>query len=72
VFYREPGEGYAEVARRAGAKVIVEDNCEGIGGQEMTASGLAQAGGGAIRCVIVPEFGGLADLPDSIQQLAAP
>ena len=31
VFFREPGEGYAEVARRAGAEVIVEDNCESIG-----------------------------------------
>lgn len=68
VFFREPGESYADVARRAGADVVVEDDCESIGGRsEMAAPGL----GGAIRCIVVPEFGGLAHLPDDPGELAA-
>jgi hypothetical protein len=68
VFFREPGESYADVARRAGADVLVEDDCESIGGSvEMTAPGL----GDAVRCIVVPEFGGLAHLPDDLAELAA-
>jgi hypothetical protein len=71
VFFREPGETYADVARRAGADVVVEDDCESIGGRkEMTAPGLHRGAGPAIRSVVVPEFGGLAHLPDSLIELA--
>jgi hypothetical protein len=68
VFFREPGESYADVARRAGADVVVEDDCESIGGStEMTAPGL----GDAVRCFVVPEFGGLAHLPDDPGEMVA-
>jgi hypothetical protein len=68
VFFREPGESYADVARRAGADVVVEDDCESIGGStEMAAPGL----GDAVRCIVVAEFGGLAHLPDDPGELAA-
>lgn len=68
MFIREPGESYADVARRAGADVVVEDDCESIGGRsEMAAPGLGEA----IRCIVVPEFGGLAHLPDDPGDLAA-
>jgi hypothetical protein len=65
LYYRARGESYADVARRWSADVVVEDDCESIGGQaRTTASALARTPGQAVRCVIVPEFGGLRDLPD--------
>ena len=71
VFYREQGESYADVARRADADIVVEDDCESIGGStQMTATGLATTAGRAVGSVVVPEFGGLAHLPDDPGQLA--
>lgn len=71
VFAREPGESYADAARRAGADIVVEDDCESIGGRSQTiAAGLAATPGRAVTSVIVPEFGGLAHLPDDPGRLA--
>ena len=65
VFFREPGESYTDVARRARADVVVEDDCESIGGRgEMATPSLGLDRGSAISSVVVPEFGGLAHLPD--------
>jgi hypothetical protein len=50
---------------------VVEDDCESIGGSaQTTAADLARSPGRTISCVIVPEFGGLAHLPDDPAQLA--
>jgi len=71
VLFRQPGESYADVACRAGADVVVEDDCESIGGsQHTTAFSLARFPGRAVSCVVVPEFGGLTHLPDDPQELA--
>jgi hypothetical protein len=65
VYYRAHGESYADVARRWLADVVVEDDCESLGGlQQVTASALGRTPGRAPRCVVVPEFGGLGHLPD--------
>lgn len=73
VFFRQPGESYAAVARRAGADVVVEDDCASIGGsQQTTASSVAQSPGRAVGCVVVPEFGGLTHLPDDPHELTQP
>ena len=70
VLFRADGEGYADVVRRAGADVVVEDDCESIGGRaKTTTAGLARSPGAAVRCVVVPEFGGLAHLPDDPAEL---
>ena len=70
LFSRGPGESYAEAARRAAADIVVEDDCESIGGRSQTiAAGLAAAPGRAVTSVIVPEFGGLAQLPDDPGEL---
>jgi hypothetical protein len=72
VLSREPGESYADVARRAGADILVEDDCESIGGRSRTvAAALAAAPGRAVASVIVPEFGGLAHLPDEPGKLTS-
>jgi hypothetical protein len=65
LYYRADGESYADVARRWQADVVVEDDCESIGGLAQTAaSWLARSAGRPVPCVVVPEFGGLAHLPD--------
>ncbi len=65
LYYRAHGDGYADVARRWQADVVVEDDCESIGGRaQTTASWLARSPGRRVPCVVVPEFGGLAHLPD--------
>ena len=72
VLSRDPGESYADVSRRAGADIVVEDDCESIGGRSQTiAAGLAAAPGRAVTSVIVPEFGGLAHLPNDPGELAS-
>jgi hypothetical protein len=71
VHFRAGDEGYAGVASRAGVDVLVEDDCESIGGAaETTAAALTGAADHAIKCVVVPEFGGLAHLPDDPRHLA--
>jgi hypothetical protein len=73
VLFRQPGESYADVARRAGADVVVEDDCESIGGAQHTAAlSLARFPGRAVSCVVVPEFGGLTHLPHDPQELTQP
>jgi hypothetical protein len=65
LYYRAHGESYADVARRWQADVVVEDDCESIGGRtQTTAAWLARSPGRRVPCVVVPEFGGLAHLPD--------
>jgi hypothetical protein len=71
VFFRDQGETYADVVRRSGADVLVEDDCESIGGTRQTAaSGLSRTTGCTVRCIVVPEFGGVAHLPDDSVELA--
>lgn len=69
VFFREHGESYADVVRRAGADVVVEDDCESIGGAAQMVGPRLGPGSDAVVCVVVPEFGGLAHLPDDPAEL---
>jgi len=70
LYYRAHGEGYADVVRRWSADVLVEDDCESIGGRARTAgSEIARFAGQAVACVVVPEFGGLMHLPDDPAEL---
>lgn len=69
MFFREPGKSYADVACRTGANVVVEDDCEGIGGSaQMIALALGPRAE-QLHCVVVPEFGGLGHLPDDPDEL---
>jgi len=70
VYFRAHGESYADVARRWLADVVVEDDCESIGGRpQTTAFALARAPGPEVACVVIPEFGGMAHLPDDPAEL---
>ncbi len=70
LYYRLHGESYADVARRWSADVVVEDDRESIGGMaHTTASALASSAGRPVQCVVVPQFGGMARLPDDPAEL---
>jgi hypothetical protein len=70
LYYRAHGETYADVVRRWSADVLVEDDCESIGGRARTAAAaIARSAGQSVPCVIVPEFGGLMHLPDEPAEL---
>lgn len=62
---RRPDEDYGPLVERLGLDVLVEDNCESIGGADQTcAAQLSEAGRRSVLCIVLPEFSGLAGLPD--------
>jgi hypothetical protein len=68
---RQAGEEYSTVAERAMPDVIVEDNCESIGGEiEMTWPHIRADIREKIRSIVVKEFGGIDHLPDDLSELA--
>jgi len=69
---RQQGEDYASLAARLQLDVLVEDDCESIGGAaETCAAQLSSQGKRSPPCVVVPEFAGLARLPDNPAELLA-
>ena len=70
---RQQGEDYGPLVERLGLDVLVEDDCESIGGAAQTcAAQLSPAGRQSVRCVVLPEFSGLAGLPDNPAGLLTP
>ena len=67
LFFRREGEGYVDVVRRVAPDVLIEDDCRSIGWDEVITPTLKA--GWRIKGIIVPEFGGLAHLPDDHQEL---
>jgi hypothetical protein len=66
VLFRQPDESYADVARRALPDVLVEDDCESIGGEvEMTYPHLRPEEQARITGIVVREFEGIDHLPDT-------
>jgi hypothetical protein len=65
ILFRLQGEDYKDVAERALPDVIVEDDCESIGGEvEMTYPHIRSEIKTRIISVVVKEFGGIDHLPD--------
>jgi hypothetical protein len=70
LLFRRAGEDYKDVAERAFPDVIVEDDCESIGGEEeMTYPHIKQELKTRIKSIAVKEFGGIDHLPDNITDL---
>jgi len=69
VLARQPGESYGEVAERGMPDVLIEDDCESIGADQITYTQIRPELRGRIKSIIVPEFGGIDHLPDSLQEL---
>lgn len=70
VFSRQAGEDYGAAAERARPDVLIEDDCESIGGAvEMTYSKLRPELQSRVMSIVVREFEGLDHLPDDITAL---
>jgi hypothetical protein len=72
VFFRQPDEQYQDVAERVRPDILIEDDCESIGGEsEMTYPQLQPALKATVKPIVVKEFGGIDHLPDDIAVLAS-
>lgn len=70
VYYRGPTGTYAEIAEKINPDVIVEDDCESIGGEkEMIYPNMAPSFKSRIASVVVKEFQGLDHLPNDPNEL---
>ena len=67
VFFRHSGESYSDVAESVLPDILIEDDCESIGGQEeMTYPHIKPELKARIKSIVVREFGGIDHLPDDI------
>jgi hypothetical protein len=67
VFFRHSGEQYNEIAERVLPDILIEDDCESIGGEkEMTYPHIKPELKVKIKSIVVKEFSGIDHLPDDI------
>ena len=72
VLFRGLGEHYADVVERTLPDVLVEDDCESIGGEKEMVSPRVRPELRAGRTwIVVKEFGGIDHLPDDVRELAS-
>ena len=70
IYHRQTGERYAQIAERLGPDVLIEDDCESIGGaSEMTITAVRPEIKSRIKSIVVKEFGGIDELPDNLDEL---
>lgn len=70
LLFRKTGEDYKDVAERLMPDILIEDDCESIGGKrEMTFPNINSKLKEQIKSLITPEFSGIDHLPDSITNL---
>lgn len=70
VFFRQEGQEYKDIAEEIIPDVLIEDDCESIGGKdEMTITFVKPAIKTKIKSIPVKEFGGIDHLPDKVSDL---
>lgn len=70
VLYRKGGESYKDIAEKIIPDVLIEDDCESIGGEkEMTITFVKPEIKWQIKSIVVKEFEGIDHLPDDIKSL---
>jgi hypothetical protein len=70
VFSRASGQSYQDLAETVLPDVLIEDDCESIGGEpEMTITHVRPAYKQHITSIVVKEFGGIDHLPDTLAAL---
>lgn len=70
LLFRKKGEQYKDVAEKLMPDILVEDDCESIGGEkEMTYPHIREDLKAKIKSIIVKEFGGIDHVPDSLKKL---
>lgn len=63
--FRQNGESYKDVAERIVPDILIEDDCESIGGEtEMVYPHIREDLKSKIKSVVVKEFSGIDNLPD--------
>lgn len=68
LLFRQTGEEYKDVAEQLMPDILIEDDCESIGGEpEMTYPHIKPELKKQIRSIVVREFGGIDHLPDDLQ-----
>jgi len=67
---RKNGEEYKDVAEKIVPDILVEDDCESIGGEkEMTITFIKPEIKQKIKSIVIKEFGGIDNLPDKINEI---
>ena len=70
VFYCKEGKDWQNVIEKAKPDIIIEDDCESIGGEsEMTYPNLKPKLKAKIKSIVVKEFSGIDHFPDDIKFL---
>jgi lincosamide nucleotidyltransferase A/C/D/E len=70
IVYRQKGEDYKDVAEKLMPDVLIEDDCESIGGEvEMTYPHINPQKKQLIKSIVVREFSGIDQLPDRLTSL---
>jgi hypothetical protein len=70
LFRNKREKNYKDVAENALPNVLIEDDCESIGGtKEMTYTHISDSVKHKIKLIAVKEFGGIDHLPDSLMSL---
>lgn len=70
LLFRSDRETYAQVAERLIPDILIEDDCESIGGsEEMTYTNIRSELKEKIKSIAVKEFGGIDFLPDDLSKL---
>jgi len=65
LLYRKNNERYSDIAERILPDILVEDDCESIGGKkEMTITNVKPEIRKRIKSIVVKEFGGIDNLPN--------
>jgi hypothetical protein len=71
LLFRRENEDYRDVVERNAPDVLIEDDCESIGGaQEMTITHIRPEIRSKIKSMTVEEFGGIDHLPDDVIRLS--
>lgn len=72
IYSRENGRTYQDVVEQILPDILIEDDCESIGGEpEMTYPHLSPDAKRRVKSIVVKEFGGIDHLPDGLDLLHA-
>jgi len=70
VYHRKKGESYAQIAEKIKPDILIEDDCESVGGAEqMVITFIKPEIKQQIKSIVVKEFGGINHLPDNLGNL---
>ncbi|HUS85242.1 MAG: hypothetical protein MUO58_00975 [Anaerolineales bacterium] len=71
ICFRKSLESYADIAEKVLPDILIEDDCQSIGGEaEMTYPHISAAKQTLIKHIVVREFEGIDHLPDDLASLA--